>query len=270
MGHFGRTAIRLGWLAVTLPALMLNYLGQGAVLLRDPTALANPFYALAPPGFHYPLVALATVATVIASQAVISGVFSITRQSVQLGQLPRMEIRHTSATDYGQIYVPRANTLMLIGVVAIVLIYKNSDALAAAYGMAVTGMMSITTFLGLIVVIGNGIGSRSGLPSPSRIFILTDLTFLGAVSLKLVEGALAAARHRRGRVHHDGNLAVGTPRAPGKSLWRRHFAPTVSWNAPTRRRSASPAPRSSSRRASTKCRARCCTISSTIRCCMSA
>src|ERR1700704_5748803 len=124
MGHFGRTAIRLGWLVVTFPALVLNYLGQGA---------------------------LATAATATASQAVFSGVFSITRQSVQLGQLPRMEIRHTSATDYGQIYVPRANTLMLIGVITIVLIYKNSDALAAAYGMAVTGMMSITTFLGLIV-----------------------------------------------------------------------------------------------------------------------
>jgi KUP system potassium uptake protein len=189
MGHFGRTAIRLGWLAISLPALILNYLGQGAVLLRDPSALASPFYALAPPGFHYPLVALATVATVIASQAVISGVFSITRQSVQLGQLPRMEIRHTSATDYGQIYVPRANTLMLLGVFAIVLIYKNSDALAAAYGMAVTGMMAITTFLGLIVVIRQWHWKPVWIALAFSTFILTDLTFLGAVSLKLVEGA---------------------------------------------------------------------------------
>jgi KUP system potassium uptake protein len=189
MGHFGRTAIRLGWLAVSFPALILNYLGQGAILLRDPTALENPFYALAPPGFHYPLVAIATVATVIASQAVISGVFSITRQSVQLGQLPRMEIRHTSATDYGQIFVPRANTLMLIGVIAIVLIYKNSDALAAAYGMAVTGMMSITTFLGLIVVIKQWHWKPGWIAFAFTVFVLTDLTFLGAVSLKLVEGA---------------------------------------------------------------------------------
>jgi KUP system potassium uptake protein len=189
MGHFGRTAIRLGWLCVTLPALILNYLGQGAVLLRDHAALANPFYALAPPGFHYALVALATVATVIASQAVISGVFSITRQSVQLGQLPRMEIRHTSATDYGQIYVPRANTLMLIGVIAIVLIYKNSDALAAAYGMAVTGMMSITTALGLIVAIRQWQWKPYWIVLAFTIFIFTDLTFLGAVSLKLFEGA---------------------------------------------------------------------------------
>ena len=189
MGHFGRTAIRLGWLAVTLPGLILNYLGQGAVLLREPAALENPFYALAPPGFHYPLVALATIATIIASQAVISGVFSITRQSVQLGQLPRMEIRHTSATDYGQIFVPRANTLMLIGVFAIVLIYKNSDALAAAYGMAVTGMMSITTFLGLIVVIKQWHWKPVWIGVAFGTFIFTDLTFLGAVSLKLVEGA---------------------------------------------------------------------------------
>jgi KUP system potassium uptake protein len=189
MGHFGRTAIRLGWLAVSLPGLVLNYLGQGAVLLRDPSALESPFYALAPPGFHYPLVALATVATVIASQAVISGVFSITRQSVQLGQLPRMEIRHTSATDYGQIFVPRANTLMLVGVIAIVLIYRNSDALAAAYGMAVTGMMSITTFLGLIVVIRQWHWKPVWIAVAFSTFILTDLTFLGAVSLKLVEGA---------------------------------------------------------------------------------
>ena len=189
MGHFGRTAIRLGWLTVTLPALILNYLGQGAVLLRDPSALASPFYALAPPGFHYWLVGLATIATVIASQAVISGVFSITRQSVQLGQLPRMEIRHTSATDYGQIYVPRANTLMLIGVITIVLIYKNSDALAAAYGMAVTGMMSITTFLGLIVVTRQWHWKPVWVALAFGTFVLTDLTFLGAVSLKLFEGA---------------------------------------------------------------------------------
>ena len=189
MGHFGRTAIRLGWLAVAFPALILNYLGQGALLLRDPAALENPFYGLAPGGFHYPLVALATVATIIASQAVISGVFSITRQSVQLGQLPRMEIRHTSATDYGQIYVPRANTLMLIGVTAIVLIYRNSDALAAAYGMAVTGMMAITTFLGLIVVKRQWHWKPFWIGIAFGTFILTDLTFLGAVSLKLFEGA---------------------------------------------------------------------------------
>ena len=189
MGHFGRPAIRLGWLYVTLPALVLNYFGQGAIILRDPASLANPFFALAPEGFRYPLVGLATVATIIASQAVISGVFSITRQSVQLGQLPRMEIRHTSATDYGQIFVPRANTLMLAGVIAIVLIYKNSDALAAAYGMAVTGMMTITTGLGLIVAIKQWHWKPVWIAVAFSVFVLTDLTFLGAVSLKLFEGA---------------------------------------------------------------------------------
>ena len=189
MGHFGRTAIRLGWLAISLPALVLNYLGQGAILLRDPQALANPFYALAPPGFHYALVALATVATIIASQAVISGVFSIVRQAVQLSQLPRMEIRHTSATDYGQIYVPRANTLMLFGVAAIVLIYKNSDALAAAYGMAVTGIMAITTLLALIVAINQWHWKPFWLFVLFGLFLTVDLAFLSASSLKLVEGA---------------------------------------------------------------------------------
>jgi KUP system potassium uptake protein len=189
MGHFGRFSIRLAWLAIALPGLILNYLGQGAVLLRDPKALENPFYALAPPGFHYPLVALATIATIIASQAVISGVFSITSQSVQLGQLPRMEIRHTSATDYGQIFVPRANTLMLIGITAIVLIYKNADALAAAYGMAVTGIMAITTVLALIVAAKQWHWKTPWLVGVFGMFLLMDLSFLSAASLKLVEGA---------------------------------------------------------------------------------
>jgi KUP system potassium uptake protein len=189
MGHFGRTAIRLGWLLVAMPALLLNYFGQGAAILRDPAALANPFYAVAPSAFHYPLVALATIATIIASQAVISGVFSIVSQSVQLGQLPRMEIRHTSATEYGQIYVPRANTLMLIGVIGIVLIYRNSDALAAAYGMAVTGIMGITTFLAVIIAMRQWHWKRHWLILVFGLFIFVDLSFLSASSFKLVEGA---------------------------------------------------------------------------------
>ena len=189
MGHFGRRAIRIAWLGITLPGLLLNYFGQGALLLRDPKSLDSPFYALAPDGFHYPLVALATVATIIASQAVISGVFSITQQAVQLGQLPRMEIRHTSATDYGQIYVPRANTLMLMGVIGIVLIYKSSDALAAAYGMAVTGIMAITTVLAFIVASHQWHWKRSGLYLIFGLFLLVDLSFLSSASLKIVEGA---------------------------------------------------------------------------------
>jgi KUP system potassium uptake protein len=146
MGHFGKRPIRAAWFFVALPALMLNYFGQGASLLVDPRHADTVFYSMAPGWAHYPMIALATLATIIASQAVISGVFSITRQSVQLGQLPRMEIRHTSMTDYGQIYVPRMNALLLIGVVLIVLIFRSSSNLAAAYGIAVTGVMVIDTF----------------------------------------------------------------------------------------------------------------------------
>ncbi len=145
MGHFGRGPIRMAWW-FALVCLMLNYFGQGASLLIDPRHAGTVFYSMAPAWAHYPMVVLATLATIIASQAVISGVFSITRQAVQLGQLPRMEIRHTSMTDYGQIYVPRMNALLLIGVVLIVLIFRSSGNLAAAYGIAVTGVMVIDTF----------------------------------------------------------------------------------------------------------------------------
>ena len=189
LGHFGRTPIRVAWLAVALPGLVLNYFGQGALLLRDPATIESPFFELAPEAFHYWLVLLATLATIIASQAVISGVYSLVNQAVQLGQLPRMEIRHTSATKYGQIYIPRANTLMLIGVVLIVLIFRTSDAIAAAYGMAVTGMMSITSVLLLIVAIKQWHWKRYWLVLSFGIIIAIDLIFLSAVSLKLPEGA---------------------------------------------------------------------------------
>ena len=146
MGHFGRKPIQYAWLFVALPALMLNYFGQGAALLRDPQHAGIAFFSMVPHWAHIRMVLLATLAAIIAIQAVISGVFSMTQQAVQLGQLPRMEIRHTSATDYGQIYVPRMNALLCIGVVLIVLIFKSSGALAAAYGIAVTGVMVIDTF----------------------------------------------------------------------------------------------------------------------------
>jgi KUP system potassium uptake protein len=145
MGHFGKRPIRIAWF-FALVCLMLNYFGQGASLLINPHNADTVFYSTAPQWLHFPLVALATLATIIASQAVISGVFSITRQSVQLGQLPRMEIRHTSMTDYGQIYVPRMNAILAIGVVLIVLIFRSSSNLAAAYGIAVAGVMVIDTF----------------------------------------------------------------------------------------------------------------------------
>jgi KUP system potassium uptake protein len=146
MGHFGRKPIQYAWLFLALPALVLNYFGQGAALLRMPEAAAYAFFAPIPQWAHWPMVGLATIVAAIASQAVITGVFSMTQQAVQLGQLPRMEIRHTSATDYGQIYVPRVNALLCIGVVLLVLIFRNSDSLLAAYGIAVTGVMVIDTF----------------------------------------------------------------------------------------------------------------------------
>jgi len=146
MGHFGKRPIQYAWFFVALPALLLNYFGQGAALLRDPGAAEFAFFSVIPHWAHLPMVLLATLAAIIASQAVITGVFSMTQQAVQLGQLPRMEIRHTSATDYGQIYVPQMNTLLGIGVVLIVLIFKTSDSLTAAYGIAVTGVMVIDTF----------------------------------------------------------------------------------------------------------------------------
>jgi KUP system potassium uptake protein len=188
MGHFGRKPIRAAWLFVVLPALVLDYLGQGAMALSNPKSLDFLFFSLAPHWLHYPLVALATMATIIASQAVISGVFSITRQAVQLGQLPRMEIRHTSATEYGQIYVPRVNALIAIGVVLIVLIFKSSDALAAAYGIAVTGVMVISTSLAALVAARQwGWGSKLSLAVFGSLALI-DVSFLASNSLKIVEG----------------------------------------------------------------------------------
>jgi KUP system potassium uptake protein len=188
MGHFGAKPIRLAWLVITLPSLVLNYFGQGALLITHPNLAGNIFYALAPHWAQYPLVGLATIATIIASQAVISGVFSITSQAVQLGQLPRMEIRHTSAVEYGQIYVPRINAMLAVGVALIVLIFKTSDALAAAYGIAVTGVMVISTFLVAVVAL------RQWNWRPLSVILvfgslgLIDLAFLTSNTLKVVEG----------------------------------------------------------------------------------
>jgi KUP system potassium uptake protein len=147
MGHFGRRPIRLAWFAVALPALLLNYFGQSAWLLHHPDALHNPFYALVPQWFLYPMVGIATAAAVVASQALISGAFSLTQQAVQLGYSPRVTIQHTSAKESGQIYIPQVNALLCIGCIALVLGMGSSTALASAYGIAVTGTMIITTLL---------------------------------------------------------------------------------------------------------------------------
>ena len=188
MGHFGRYPIRLAWLALVLPALLVNYFGQGAALLLEPSKADIAFYALGPHWAHYPLVILATIATVIASQAVISGVFSITRQAVQLGMLPRMEIRHTSATDYGQIYVPRMNAYLAVGVVLIVLIFKSSNALAAAYGIAVTGVMFLSTLLVALVAYRLWHWKLRVVIPLFGLLALIDFAFLSSNALKIFEG----------------------------------------------------------------------------------
>jgi KUP system potassium uptake protein len=188
MGHFGARAIRWAWLYVAFPALVLNYFGQGALLLSNPNAAPFLFYAMVPNWLHYPMVVLATIATIIASQAVISGVFSITRQAVQLGQLPRMEIRHTSAAERGQIYVPKSNAMLAVGVVLIVLIFKTSDSLAAAYGIAVTGVMVISTALVAVVARYRWHWKRSSVIALFGTLGLIDLAFMSSNALKIVQG----------------------------------------------------------------------------------
>ncbi|MBV8799554.1 MAG: potassium transporter Kup [Alphaproteobacteria bacterium] len=188
IGHFGKFPIRLAWLCFVLPALLLTYFGQGAALLLNPHKTPIAFYAVAPHWAHYPLVFLATIATIIASQAVISGVFSLSKQAVQLGQLPRMEIRHTSATEYGQIYVPGMNALLAVGVALIVLIFRSSGALATAYGIAVTGIMVLSTILVAVVAVRQW-RWRLWLVLPVfGVLALIDLFFLGSNALKIVEG----------------------------------------------------------------------------------
>jgi KUP system potassium uptake protein len=187
MGHFGRTALRRAWLSIVLPALMLNYFGQGALLLRDPAALQNPFYRLSPDWGLYPLVGLASIATIIASQAVISGAFSYTRQAIQLGYLPRLEVRHTSETEIGQVYVPRVNYILLLFVVVLVLIFQSPDNLGAAYGIAVSGDMTITTGLAFLFMRSQGWSLALAIPVFAT-FATLDLSFLSANMLKVAEG----------------------------------------------------------------------------------
>ncbi len=189
LGHFGAKPIRIAWLYVVLPALVLNYFGQGAVILQDPANLANPFFILSAGFLHYPMVVLATLASIIASQAVITAVFSITKQAVQLGLLPRMEVRHTSATEFGQIYVPRANALLLAGVIAIVLIFKSSDALSNAYGLAVTGVFVISTFLVTIVALKQWKWKLWVVVAVFGTFATVDIAFFSSTLTKLMQGA---------------------------------------------------------------------------------
>ncbi len=188
MGHFGKRPIRLAWLMLVFPCLLLYYFGQGAVLMSDAGARANPFYSLAPGVLQVPLLILATMAAIIASQALISGAFSITQQSVQLGYSPRVTIVHTSEQQSGQIYIPEINTLLAIGTVLVVLGFKSSSALAAAYGIAVTGTMAITTLLFYQICILRWNWPRWRAMTLAGIFLSIDLAFLGANMLKILQG----------------------------------------------------------------------------------
>jgi KUP system potassium uptake protein len=188
MGHFGRKPIQIAWILLVLPALLLNYLGQGALILHDGNALRDPFYLMAPKWALIPLVGLSTAATVIASQAVITGAFSLIRQSIQLGLLPRLEIQHTSETVEGRIFVPRVNRLLLIGVVLLVLMFKSSAALANAYGIAVTGTMVVTTSLAFVVVWKLWRWPVWGAGAFVSLFLLVDLAFLVANLVKVLDG----------------------------------------------------------------------------------
>lgn len=188
MGHFGRRPIRLAWTGLVLPSLALNYLGQGALLMADPSAIENPFYRLFPDDWVLPALVLATLAAIIASQAVISGAYSMTKQAMQLGFLPRLAVRYTSAREMGQIYMPAVNWALLVGVIAAVLFFGSSSALAAAYGIAVTLTMMITTILTYFVV-------REGwrLPAPVAIgatvfFLLVDALLVAGCAVKFLDG----------------------------------------------------------------------------------
>ena len=271
LGHFGPGPIRTAWFTVALPALTINYLGQGALLLANPKAIENPFFLLYPEWALLPMIVLATAATVIASQAVISGAYSLTRQAIQLGLLPRLEIRHTSEAQFGQIYMPRVNTLLLLGVLLLVVLFKSSGALASAYGIAVTGTMVVTAILALIVIwrVWNWpLWAAAALMVP---FLLIDLVFLGANLLKVFQGGwvplligamiiVVMLTWRRGRADSGGQDA-----APGDADRRpdRESREKASSAGCRARRSSSP-------RIRTARRPPCCTVSSTTRRCTSA
>jgi len=187
MGHFGRLPIQLGWFAIVFPALALNYLGQGGLLLAQPQAAEHPFYLLVPRWGHYPMVAFATVATVIASQAIISGAYSLTQQAMQLGFLPRMRVLHTASHEKGQIYIPVVNWLLAVGTLAAVLLFGSSDALGGAYGIAVSMLMAVTTVLAALVALKWGYNPLL-VVAVNGFFFVIELVFVAANMTKLIEG----------------------------------------------------------------------------------
>lgn len=244
MGHFGARAVRLAWYGLVCPALLINYFGQGALVLRDPAAVANPFYLLAPDWFVFPLLGLAAMATVIASQATISGAYSMTLQASQLGYLPRVRILHTSDSERGQIYIPSVNWLMLAAVVALVLEFRSSAALAAAYGIAVSGTMIITTALTAFITFTVAGRMRWPLLAALALFLVLEAAFFGSNLTKIASGGwfpmvlgvaiftalttwkkgsgLVAAQRQRIDVPMDGFVGgplPDVPRVPGTAVY---------------------------------------------------
>ncbi len=188
LGHFGKRPIQTAWLFIVLPSLALNYMGQGALLIANPSAVENPFFLMFPDWALLPMVSLAAAATVIASQAVITGAYSLTRQAIQLGLLPRFEIRHTSESHSGQIYIPRINMLLLVAVTLLVLMFRSSSALASAYGISVTGTMVVTGMMGFVVIWKVWRWSAVAAAALIAPFLFLDLTFLAANLLKCLKG----------------------------------------------------------------------------------
>jgi len=188
MGHFGRKPIRAAWFWMVFPALLLNYFGQGSLVLGTPAAAENPFFSLAPRLLLLPLVALATLAAIIASQALISGAFSLTQQCIQLGYSPRMSIVHTSAKEYGQIFVPEVNYALAVGTLLVVLGFQSSSALGAAYGIAVTGTMTVTTMLFFVISARRWEWPMWKVAALTLLFLVVDLSFLGANAIKIEHG----------------------------------------------------------------------------------
>jgi KUP system potassium uptake protein len=188
VGHFGKRPIRVAWFGLVLPALVLSYFGQGALLLEQPEAVTNPFYALVPGPLLYPMVVVATAAAIVASQALISGAFSITHQAIQLGYCPRMTIRHTSEKEKGQIYMPEVNLALMVACIWLVLTFESSSNLAAAYGIAVTGTMAITTILFSVVARERWGWSRRLVGLVAGLFLVVDLAFFSANIIKFAQG----------------------------------------------------------------------------------
>ena len=239
MGHFGARPIRLTWFGIVFPALVLNYFGQGALLLKSPEVARHPFYAMVPSWAMVPTVLLATLATIIASQAVISGAFSMTRQAIQLGYLPRLNIRHTSPTQIGQIYVAPVNWMLMVCTIALVVGFQSSSKLAAAYGVAVTSTMLITTMLFYVVARRRWHWPLKWAAPLAGLFLLVDVPFFAANISKILHGAWFPAGHRRGVFYGDAHVGQGTSdpgrevaqdHAPDSSVYRRYSQPATPQN----------------------------------------